>query len=239
MQCCFCREAAPSLRHCHLLPRSLRLIWTSTWSEGCALYCKEIKSHLNFFKMRTVFADGKKPMRTRWHLGVTPNFVQDTHREDRPREVNVVTCQMLQISHKIVTVLSWAPGLREDISWIWSLLLVNFPLYFDFCLQGTSAGARRMWYLLFLSSSHLCHHCSHSGPAHREVLIPVAFCCSWMLFPGLRQQKTSVGDRVWAQVCAACRLSRQLGCLGLCQPGVTAAVLQGGAEGVVSGKMNF
>jgi len=34
-------------------------------------------------------------------------------------------------------------------------------------------------------------------------------------------------------------LSGQLGWLGLGPLGVTAAVLQGGAEGVVAGKMNF
>lgn len=71
-------------------------------SEGCPLHCKEIKSHFNPFKMRTVFADGKKPMKTRWHLGVTPNVVQDTHTEGRPWEVNVVTCQMPQVSQGII-----------------------------------------------------------------------------------------------------------------------------------------
>lgn len=67
--------------------------------------------------------------------------------------------------------------------------------------------------------------------------------CSFLLLLDallrLRQQKSNEGHGIWAPICAAHLLRAQLGCLGLCQVGVTAAVLQGGAEGVVSGKTNF
>lgn len=68
--------------------------------------------------------------------------------------------------------------------------------------------------------------------------------CSFLLLLNallrLRQQKTSLGHRSELPSVLPVRLlSRQLGCLGLCQLGVTAAVLQGGTEGVLPGKMNF
>lgn len=144
-------------------PRDKAELWTCTWSEGHPLHCKEIKSHLNFFKMRTVFADGKKPMRTRWHLGATPNLVQDTQREDSPeRSVSwPAKCYRFHKKLFLATVLRWPPGLREHATWIWPLLLFNFHLSFNFHLQGISAGARQTWYLLCPSSSHPCHCCSH------------------------------------------------------------------------------
>lgn len=78
-------------------------------------------------------------------------------------EVNAVACQMLQVSLELflTTVLHWPLGLREDATWTWSLLLINFHLSSNFDLQGISAGARQTWYLLCPSSSHPCHCCSH------------------------------------------------------------------------------
>lgn len=81
------QTTASSFRNLHLQLRSMRLLlWTSMVPKGHPSHCKEIKSYLNFLhKVRSVFADGKKPERIGWHLTVTPNFVQDTRGRQTPR----------------------------------------------------------------------------------------------------------------------------------------------------------
>lgn len=107
------QTTASSFRNLHLQLRSMRLLlWTSRVPEGHPSHCKEIKSYLNFLhKVRSVFADGKKPERIGWHLTVTPNFVQDTRGRQTPR-VNVATCQTLQVSHETVPCTRFCPELQ-------------------------------------------------------------------------------------------------------------------------------